>query len=141
MKGLNRVTIIGNLGGDPDMKLTPSQKQVATFSVAVNEKYKNAKGEPVETTEWVRVVTWEGLAEISGAYLKKGSPVYVEGKMRTRQWDKEDGSKGYITEIVATNLILLGAKERVPAPTGEEQPAGPQPLPDGTIITDADIPF
>lgn len=141
MKGLNKCEFIGNLGGDPDVKFTPSQNMVATFSMAINERYKNAAGEWVESTEWVRVVAWKGLAEISRDYLKKGHPVYIEGKMRTRSWDKDDGSKGYTTEVVANNMILLGTKSGAPAPTEHDQSAS-EPAPgDGLEITDADIPF
>jgi single-strand DNA-binding protein len=144
MKGLNEVRMIGNLGKDPEVKVTESGKVVATFTIAINEKFKDRAGEWKESTEWVRVVVWEKLAEIVKEYCEKGSAVFVGGKMRTRSWEKDDGSKGYTTEVVASNLILLGSSGGgVPAPTEPHQGGSDAAVSaaDGLTITDDDIPF
>jgi len=93
---------IGNLGKDPELRYTPSGKAVATFSIAVTEKY---NGE--ERTEWINIVVWEGLAEICGKYLEKGKRVYIEGRMQTRSYDDRDGNRRSITEIVAHKMDML----------------------------------
>jgi single-strand DNA-binding protein len=129
--------MIGNLGADPEVKFTPSGKAVAIFNMAINERWKDAAtGDWKESTEWVRIVCWEGLAEIVKEFCKKGSPVFVAGKMRTRSWEKEGGEKAYITEVVSNNLILLGThKNGVPLPA-DKQDGGAE-----AVITNDDIPF
>ncbi|HMV26129.1 single-stranded DNA-binding protein [bacterium] len=107
---LNKVIIIGRLGGDPELRYTPSGAPVATFNVATNESYKDKEGKLIESTDWHRIVAWNKLAEICGQYLKKGSLVYVEGKIKTRSYDDKDGQKKYVTEIRADNMQMLGAK-------------------------------
>lgn len=108
---LNRATLIGNLGKDPELSYTASGVAVARFSVATNERWKDDSGNIQERTEWHNVVVWRKLAEICGQYLKKGSKVFLEGKMQTRSWDdKNTGQKRYITEVVANSLIMLDAK-------------------------------
>jgi single-strand DNA-binding protein len=110
MSGVNKVIIIGHLGRDPEMKYTPSGVPVANFSIATSETWKDKNtGEKQEKTEWHRIVAWNRLAEICGEYLKKGSQVYLEGKLQTRSWDK-DGETRYATEIVAQSMQMLGAK-------------------------------
>lgn len=132
-KSLNEVKLIGNVGKDPEVKYTGSGKAVAKFSIATNESHKNNDGDWEEKVEWHNVVAWEKLAEIVGQYVKKGEKVYVSGKLTTRSWDdKTSGEKKYMTEIVAKDVILLGAKDK----TGD--PA--QPLPRAPIADD-DIPF
>ena len=109
MNGLNKVMIIGNLTADPELKYTPQSTAVCTFSVAVNERYKNSSGEQTENTEYMKIVIWRKLAEVAGQYLKKGGLVYLEGKLRTRNYEK-DGQKHYITEVVADVMTMLGGK-------------------------------
>lgn len=108
---LNKVMLIGRLGKDPEMKYTPSGVTVATFSIATNESYKDKDGKAIENTDWHNVVAWKKLAEICGQYLKKGSTVYIEGKIKTRHYDHKDGTKRYVTEIIAENMQMLGSKE------------------------------
>jgi single-strand DNA-binding protein len=152
-KSLNKVMLIGNLGKDPEVKYTPSGVPVAKFSLATNERYKDKGGEWQDRTEWHNIVAWQRLAEIVGEYVKKGSKVYIEGRLQTSSWeDKQSGEKKYRTEIVANDLVLLGGRgdssgeyegrssrgaaaassfdQRTPA--GEHAP---------TEITDEDIPF
>jgi single-strand DNA-binding protein len=110
-KSLNRVTLIGNLGKDPEVKYTPSGTPVAKITIATNERFKDKSGEWQDRTEWHNVVLWQRLAEIAGEYLKKGGKVYIEGRLQTRSWDdKQTGQKRYATEIVANDLILLGGR-------------------------------
>ncbi|MCK9408445.1 MAG: single-stranded DNA-binding protein [Bacteriovoracaceae bacterium] len=105
-RSLNKVQLIGNLGKDPELKYTPSGVAVATFSIATSESWKDQDGNQQEKTEWHNIVAWRKLAEICGEYLKKGKKVYLEGKLQTRNYEK-DGIKRYITEIVADQLIML----------------------------------
>ena len=110
-KSLNKVTLIGNLGKDPELSYTPSGVAVAKFSVATGERWKDQEGNLQEHTEWHNIVAWRKLAEICGQYLKKGSKVYLEGKLQTRSWDdKNTGVKRYSTEIIADDLIMLDSK-------------------------------
>ncbi len=105
-RSLNKVQLIGNLGKDPELKYTPSGVAVATFSIATSESWKDQEGNQQEKTEWHNIVAWRKLAEICGEYLKKGKKVYIEGKLQTRNYEK-DGVKRYVTEIVADQLIML----------------------------------
>lgn len=107
---LNKVILIGRLGKDPEMRYTPQGVAVTTFNVATNESYKDREGKEVENTEWHRVVAWRKLAEICGQYLKKGSLVYIEGKLKTRTYDDKDGVKKYITETIADQMQMLDSK-------------------------------
>ena len=110
-KSLNKATLIGNLGKDPELSYTPAGVAVAKFSIATNERWKDQEGNLQERTEWHNIVAWRKLAEICGQYLKKGSKVYLEGKLQTRSWDdKNTGVKRYATEIVADDLIMLDSK-------------------------------
>ncbi|MBI4547876.1 MAG: single-stranded DNA-binding protein [Ignavibacteriae bacterium] len=110
-RSLNKVILIGNLGKDPELSYIPSGVAVAKFSIATNERWKDQDGNLQERTEWHNIVAWRKLAEICGQYLKKGSKIYVEGKLQTRSWDdKNTGVKRYTTEIVANDLIMLDAK-------------------------------
>lgn len=111
MAGLNKVQLIGNLGGDPEMRYTPSGAAMATFNVACNRSWTNREtGERQEHTEWVRVVTWDRLAENCSQYLSKGRPVYVEGRLQTRQWEDQQGQTRYMTEVVALDVQFLGGR-------------------------------
>jgi single-strand DNA-binding protein len=107
---LNRVQLIGNLTRDPELKQIPGGQSVATFGVATNFSWKDQSGQLQSKTEFHNVVAWRKLAEICGQYLRKGSKVYVEGKLQTRDWEGEDGVKRYRTEIVADNMIMLDRK-------------------------------
>lgn len=107
---LNKVMIIGRLTRDPEVKSTPSGQTVANFSVATSMKWKDQSGADKEKTEFHNVVAWRKLAEIIGQYLKKGSQVYLEGRLETRNWDGDDGKKRYRTEIIADNMIMLGGR-------------------------------
>ncbi len=110
-KSLNKVLLIGNLGKDPELSYTPSGVAVAKFSVATGERWKDQEGNMQERTEWHNIVAWRKLAEICGQYLKKGSKVYLEGRLQTRSWDdKNTGQKRYATEVVADDLIMLDSR-------------------------------
>jgi single-strand DNA-binding protein len=104
---LNKALIIGNLTRDPEIKNTPMGVPVATFSIATNTIWKDQRGQRQEKVEYHNIVTWRRLAEICGQYLRKGSKVYVEGRIQTRDWTGQDGVKRYRTEIIAENLIML----------------------------------
>src|SRR5215470_2172960 len=110
-KSVNKVILIGNLGKDPEIKYTPSGVPVAKFSLATNERYKDKSGEWQDRTEWHNIIAWQRLAEIVGEYVKKGSKIYIEGRLQTSSWeDKQSGEKKYRTEIVAQDLVLLGGR-------------------------------
>ena len=107
---INKVILIGNVGKDPEVRHLDSNVSVANFTLATSENYTNKSGEKVTTTEWHNIVCWRGLASIAENYIRKGSQIYVDGKIRTRSYDAPDGSKRYITEILADSLQLLGKK-------------------------------
>lgn len=107
-RGLNKVMIIGNLGRDPEMRYTPSGRPVTSFSVVTTRTWTSGEGERHEESEWFNVVAWGNLAEICNQYLKKEQQVYVEGRLQTRGWKDEDGKKHYRTEVVASEMIVLG---------------------------------
>jgi single-strand DNA-binding protein len=107
MRGLNKVQLIGNLGSDPELKTLEGNIAVVKFSLATNESYKDKEGKTITDTEWHTIVMWRGLAETAGKYLKKGSLVFIEGKIKTRHYDDKDGNKKYVTEIVADNFLML----------------------------------
>ena len=111
MAGINKVILIGNLGRDPEMRYTPNSIAVCSFSVATSETYKDKNsGERITQTEWHNIVLWRGLAETSEKYLRKGSKVYIEGKLKTRKWDDNQGITRYSTEIVADVMQMLDKK-------------------------------
>lgn len=117
---VNKVILVASVGKDPEVRMVGEAK-VATFSVATNEKYKDSKsGEWKENTEWHNIVCWRNTAELAEKYIAKGTQLYIEGKLRTRSWDK-DGEKRYVTEIVAENIQLLGKKDSQSAPAHHEQ--------------------
>ena len=112
MASINKVILIGNLGRDPEVRYTPSGAAVCNISLATTRNWKNRdSGDKVEETEWHRVVFYDRLAEIAGEYLKKGRPVYVEGRLKTRKWQDKDGVEKYTTEIIAEQMQLLGGRE------------------------------
>src|SRR5712691_7596086 len=121
MASVNKVIIVGNLGADPETKYLPSGDAVTNIRVATTDTWKDkASGEKKEATEWHRVAFFGRLAEIAGEYLKKGSPVYIEGRLRTRKWQDKDGQDRYTTEIVADVMQMLGSRQGAGAPTDEE---------------------
>jgi len=112
MASVNKVILIGNLGRDPEVRYTPNGAAVCNVSVATTRNWKDkSSGDKVEETEWHRVVFYDRLAEIAGEYLKKGRPVYVEGRLKTRKWQDKDGKETYTTEIVAEQMQLLGGRD------------------------------
>ncbi|MGA7181516.1 MAG: single-stranded DNA-binding protein [Thiobacillaceae bacterium] len=110
MASLNKVLLIGNLGADPEMRYMPSGDAIANLRIATSEKYKDKNGDKQERTEWHRVALFGKLGEIAGQYLKKGSSVYIEGRIQTRKWQDKEGQDRYTTEIVATDMRMLGGR-------------------------------
>mgnify|MGYP006179631983 CR=1 FL=1 len=110
MAGVNKVILVGNLGKDPEVRYLDGGVAVANFPLATSESYKDKSGNRIDQTEWHNVVLWRGLAEITEKYLKKGSQVYIEGKIRSRSWDDKEGVKRYTTEIVADNMTMIGSR-------------------------------
>lgn len=159
-KGINKVILVGNLGNDPEVKYMPSGGAVTNFSLATTDSWKDkTSGERVDKTEWHRVVFFNRLAEIAGEYLKKGSQVYIEGSLRTRKWQDQGGQDRYTTEIVGSEMQMLGSRSggssdfdqssppqqgaRSNKPTqGQQPPRQPQQAaPQNFDDFDDDIPF
>ncbi len=111
-RGLNKVMIIGNLGRDPEMKYTQTGTPVTQFSVAVSRSRKSPDGQQIDETEWFRVVAWERLAETCNEYLRKGSKVYIEGRLQTRKWTGQDGQERTTVEVVANEMLLLDPRQQ-----------------------------
>lgn len=111
MSGVNKVILVGNLGKDPETRHIEGGISVAKFPLATSEVYKNKDGQRITQTEWHNVVLWRQLAETAEKFLKKGSLVYIEGRLRSRSWEDKDGNKRYITEVVGDTLTLLGRKQ------------------------------
>ncbi|MGI9203211.1 MAG: single-stranded DNA-binding protein [Woeseiaceae bacterium] len=145
-RGVNKVIIVGNLGNDPDTKYMPSGSAVTNLSVATNESWKDKQtGEQKDRTEWHRVAMFGRLAEIAAEYLRKGSQVYIEGKLRTRKWQDQQGNDKYTTEIIADEMQMLGGRSGGGAPAMGGGSGGPPPSapPQGGSGSDFDddIPF
>ena len=142
---LNKAMIIGNVTRDPEVRATPSGQNVVSFSVATNRRWTDQSGEKKEQVEYHNVVAWRKLADIIGQYVKKGSKVYIEGRLQTRSWDDQSGVKKYKTEIVADNMIMLdraGANEGAVKKTGEDDNSSqPEPPAGEPEINVEDIPF
>ena len=146
-RGINKVILVGNLGADPETRYMPSGSAVTNLSVATSESWKDKQsGEQKERTEWHKVAMFNRLAEISAEYLRKGSQVYIEGKLRTRKWQDRDGNDRWTTEIIADEMQMLGGRgggggsmptSQDPGPSGSSSPP-PQAGPDDF---DDDIPF
>lgn len=155
MSGVNKVILVGRLGQDPEVKYMPSGGAVTNASLATSEKWKDKNtGQPQESTEWHRIVFFNKLGEIAGEYLKKGSMIYVEGKLKTRKWQAQDGTDRYTTEIVVAEMQMLDGKSNTGVPqamagqyaasgdrqqTPAQQPAHQAPA--GFDSFDSDIPF
>jgi single-strand DNA-binding protein len=107
MRGINKATLIGNLGKDPEIQILDGNIPVAKFSLATTETYKDKTGKINSQTEWHTIVLWRGLAELAQKYLRKGSLVYIEGRLKTRTWEDKEGNKKFATEIIGENLIML----------------------------------
>lgn len=120
---VNKCLFIGNLTADPEIRTMPNGEQVANFSIALNERYKAKDGNIVENVEYVRIVLYRRLAEIAGQYLHKGSQVYVEGRLKTRKWQDNNGQDRYSTEIQCDNLQMLGGRNQ---DTAQNHPSKPQ---------------
>ena len=139
-RGVNKVILIGNIGNDPEVKFLPSGGAVTTMSLATSESWKDKQtGQMQERTEWHRVVFFNKLAEIAGEYLRKGSKVYVEGSLRTRKWQGQDGSDRYTTEIVGSEMQMLDGKSDKQQEY-QHQSAAPEPSSPSPDFDD-DIPF
>lgn len=108
----NKVQLIGNLGMDPEIKELESGKRLAKFSIATNEKYKNANGESVKETQWHNIVAWDKKAEFAKKHLKKGTEVVLEGRLHVRNYNDKEGTKKYIHEIIAEEIMMIGKKEK-----------------------------
>jgi single-strand DNA-binding protein len=143
MASVNQVTLIGNLGRDPETRYSGDGAAITNINIATTDRWKDkASGETKEQTEWHRVVFFGRLAEIAGEYLRKGRPVYVQGRLRTRKWEDKDGVERYTTEIVAETLQMLGSKQNGDREEGGERPQRPAAAPaGGDAPLDDDIPF
>lgn len=133
MSSVNKVILIGRLGKDPDIRRTSSGTPVASFSLATSERYNDRNGQKQEKTEWHNIVVWNKLADLAGQYIKKGSFVYIEGKLQTRSWDDKNGNKRYTTEIIGNVLQFLDSKSN----DNEDKNYNPEPQP----IVEDDLPF
>ena len=111
MSSVNKVIILGRLGADPEVRFTPSGDAVCNLSVATSENWKDKAGERQERTEWHRVVLYRRLAEVAGEYLKKGRPVYLEGRLQTNKWQTKDGQDRYTTEIIGDQMKMIGGRD------------------------------
>ena len=142
-RGVNKVIIVGNLGNDPDTRYMPSGSAVTNLSVATNESWKDKQtGEQKDRTEWHKVAMFGRLAEIAAEYLRKGSQVYIEGRLRTRKWQDQNGNDRWTTEIIADEMQMLGGRTGAGAPAMSDSPppAAPPPEPSSDDFDD-DIPF
>jgi single-strand DNA-binding protein len=146
MKGVNKVILVATCGKDPEMKSMPNGNAVANFSVATSESWKDAQGNKQESTEWHRCVAFGKLAEIIGQYVRKGSKVYLEGKLKTRQWE-QDGQKRYATEVLVSEMQMLDSKPAGQSESPVRQDVSTQPRqasntkPAFDDFDDTDIPF
>ena len=146
-RGVNKVILVGSLGADPDTRYTPSNAAVTNLSIATNESWKDKQsGEQKEKTEWHRVVMFNRLAEIATEYLRKGSQVYIEGKIQTRKWEDKEGKDRWTTEIVANEMQMLGSRSSggnsAPSPMeGSPSTTASAPKSQSSDDFDDDIPF
>ena len=139
--GLNKAILIGNLGRDPEMRYTQSGLAVANFNIATSETWTNKEGEKETRTEWHRIVAFGKLGEICGEYLAKGRQVYIEGRIQTRDWEDREGVKRYTTEIVASQMIMLGSRDSAVATDSFGGPPSAEPESSLPETPDDDIPF
>ena len=120
-KGVNKAVILGNVGNDPELRYMSNGKAVANFTVATSEQWKDQQGQKQERTEWHRMVAYDKLAEIIGQYVKKGSKLYLEGKLQTREWTDQQGQKKYTTEIIVNEMQMLDGKPQGGQPAQVQQ--------------------
>jgi len=141
--GVNKVILIGNLGKDPEITRLESGVKKAVFSLATTEVYRNKEGEKVNHTEWHNIVLWRGLAEVAENYLKKGNTVFIEGRIRKREYEDKDGVKRYITDIMGDNMTMLSSGPRPPsAESGGETNGDKAENGNGTVpVPEDDLPF
>ena len=149
-RSLNKVTLIGNLGNDPEVRSTTGGNRVATFSLATSRTWNDQAGAKQEKTEWHRIVVWGKLAELCGEYLKKGRQAFIEGRLQTREWTDKENKKNYTTEVVANNVVFLGGRGDSagagrPRPNGASDFGPPPPhmdeLNQAASTAEDDIPF
>lgn len=138
MASLNKVFLIGNLTRDPELRYIPSGSAVATFTVAVNRVFKSQAGEKKEQTSFIRIVVWGRRAEVCGEYLSKGSPVFVEGRLQSRDWETQDGQKRSTTEVVADNIQFLRMGPKAGSPGGKQSSMPEEEI--ATIDLNGEIP-
>lgn len=146
MASVNKVILVGNLGRDPEVRYMPNGDAVCNFSIATTDSWKDKNGEKQERTEWHNIVMYRRLAEIAGEYLKKGAPVYLEGKLQTRKWQDKDGNDRYTTEIIADQMQMLGSRGDGGGQSGGGQSPRQQqqqsaPSGGNGNVPDDDIPF
>jgi len=147
MASVNKVIIVGNVGRDPELRYTQSGQPVASFSIATNERFKDKDGNWKDRTEWHRIVAWARLAEICGEYLRKGSQVYVEGRIQTRDWEDKEGNKRQTTEIIALGMQMLGRRGEGGGPSVSDDGnqtrggGGGEDMPQQPSGADDEIPF
>jgi single-strand DNA-binding protein len=128
MSSINKVFILGNLGKDPEVRYAPSGAAICNITIATSRSWKDkTSGEKVEETEWHRVVMYDRLAEVAGEYLKKGKPVHIEGRLKTRKWTDKDGTERYTTEIIANEMTMLGGREGGDGQQGQRSGNGQAP--------------
>jgi single-strand DNA-binding protein len=148
MSSLNKIMLIGNLGKDPEIRYTPDGSAVATFSLATSESWTDKNGSRQEHTEWHTIVAWSRLADLAKRFLSKGRQVYIEGRIRSREWNDRDGNKRRTTEVIATQMVLLGSRPQgadtgiQPMDSSAKTTSDSSEPPFGDAgITDSDIPF
>lgn len=134
MASVNKVIVLGNLGKDPDLRHLPNGDAVCNFSLATTESWKDKEGNKQDKTEWHNIVIFRKLAEIAGEYLKKGRPVYIEGRLQTRKWQDKEGKDRYTTEIVADQMQMLGSRDEAKEVAKTSAPANFEDM-------ESDIPF
>jgi single-strand DNA-binding protein len=135
MAGVNKVILVGNLGKDPELRYTPSGQAVSTFTLATNRKWKDREGQMQDQTDWHNIVSWGRQAEIAKEFLKKGSPVFLEGRIQYRSYNDRDGNKRFITEVVVQNMQMLGRKGTEPDYQAPEEADHERPP------SDEEVPF
>lgn len=140
MASLNRVILIGNLTRDPELRVTPSGTPVANFGLAINRKWTNKQGEKVEGVDYINIVVWGRLAELCGDYITKGSPVAIDGRLQSRAWEAEDGSKRSVIEVVAENVQFLSKRQADPM-SGEMMSEGAGVTEAASSVLEEDVPF
>ncbi|MES2733322.1 MAG: single-stranded DNA-binding protein [Bacteroidota bacterium] len=141
MAGVNKVILVGNLGKDPEVRHLDGDKKVAKFPLATTEAYRDRNGQRVENTEWHNVEFWGSITEVIEKYLKKGSQVYIEGKLRTRSYEDKEGVKKYVTEVIGQNLTLIGGKPTDSPGEGNYSEAAASNASKGSRVNETSPPF